>query len=279
MLITGSIVTYHNSVNDIKKVVNSFLSTNSNTKLYVIDNSSNDNLKGIIDVFQKIEYVYVGKNLGYGSAHNIAIRKSAEIGSTYHVILNPDIIFNADVIPKICNFMTENSDIGLIMPKVTYPNGELQFLCKMIPTPLNLIGRRFLPKTLMKKIDFNYEFKFTDYNKITDVPILSGCFMFLRTSTLLDVNLFDENFFMYCEDFDLSRRINEIARTVYYPEVSIIHNHAKDSYKSVSMLFLHIKSAIYYFNKWGWIFDKKRKKINQKILKDHKKINNIFNID
>ena len=77
---------------------------------------------------------------------------------------------------------------------------------------------------------------------------------------------------MYFEDFDLMRRIHNVSKTIFYPNVSIIHDHAKESYKSNKMLILHIKSAIKYFNKWGWIFDKERKEMNKRILEELKKI-------
>jgi GT2 family glycosyltransferase len=91
--------------------------------------------------------------------------------------------------------------------------------------------------------------------------------MFLRMSTIEKYNLFfDERFFMYCEDFDFIRRLHRIGKTIYYPDVSIIHNHAKESYKSKKMMTEHIKSAIKYFNKWGWFFDKERKTMNKQVL-------------
>jgi hypothetical protein len=93
--------------------------------------------------------------------------------------------------------------------------------------------------------------------------------MFIRCNILSEVGLFDERYFMYCEDFDLSRRFNEVARTIYYPKEYIYHAHAKESYKNRKMLLIHIKSAIKYFNKWGWFFDKKRKKTNNLILKKY----------
>ena len=96
-----------------------------------------------------------------------------------------------------------------------------------------------------------------------NVPVLSGCFMFLRTSALKDVGLFDENIFMYLEDTDLSRRIHTKYKTIFYPKVQITHEYAKESNKSKKLLKYHIQSAIYYFNKWGWVFDKQRDEINQ----------------
>lgn len=101
-----------------------------------------------------------------------------------------------------------------------------------------------------------------------NVPYLSGCFMFLRVSVLKEVGLFDERYFMYLEDTDLSRRIHKKYKTIYYPFVHIIHEYSKGSYKNIKLLIYHIHSAIKYFNKWGWIFDKERREINTKVLRE-----------
>jgi hypothetical protein len=93
----------------------------------------------------------------------------------------------------------------------------------------------------------------TGYNKIMEVPILSGCFMFLRTDIFTSIGGFDERFFMYLEDFDLTRRMGEKSKTIFFPEVEIVHAHAKESYKNKKMMWIHIKSTIKYFNKWGWL--------------------------
>ncbi len=92
--------------------------------------------------------------------------------------------------------------------------------------------------------------------------------MFLRNSVLKDVGLFDENIFMYLEDVDLNRRIHAKYKTIFYPKVSIYHEYQKESYMSKKLLMYHIRSAIYYFSKWGWFFDKQRDIINSKTLKE-----------
>ena len=90
--------------------------------------------------------------------------------------------------------------------------------------------------------------------------------MFLRTEVLKQVGLFDENIFMYLEDIDLNRRIHSKYKTIYYPDAIVIHEHQKESYKNRKLLKAHIKSAIYYFNKYGWFFDKERTSINKNII-------------
>ena len=117
-------------------------------------------------------------------------------------------------------------------------------------------------------ISYNISADMYGYDKIMNVPYLSGCFMFFRTSAFETVGMFDERFFMYPEDIDITRRMHEKYRTVFYPNVSVIHDHAAESYKSKKMLKIHITNMIKYFNKWGWFFDSKRKRINKKILKE-----------
>ncbi|MDY5122304.1 MAG: glycosyltransferase family 2 protein [Treponema sp.] len=269
MNLTASIVIYNTNKSQIEDVINSIEKSNCVTKLYMIDNSpSSENEQFFKDcsLSSIIEYI-PHENTGYGSSHNIAMHKSIELGADYHVVLNPDIRFEADVLPRLCEYMNNNSDVVYILPKVIYPNGELQYLCKLLPTPSDLIFRRFLPKT--EKKNDRYVLKESGYNKIMNPPCLSGCFMFLRNSALKENNIFfDDRFFMYFEDFDLIRRLHRVGKTIFYPDVSIIHDHAKESYKSKKMLMVHIKSAIKYFNKYGWFFDKERKEMNKQILKE-----------
>ncbi len=276
-MLTASIVLFNNSQSQIDAVMNSVNNSGCVEKIFIVDNSPSQENRAYFEsskLSSIIEYI-PHENTGYGSSHNIALHKAIEMGSDYHVILNPDIYFESNVLKELSNYMDSNTDIGYILPKVTYPNGELQYLCKLLPTPFDLIFRRFLPKTkCIRKLNDRYELRMSGYDKIMNPPCLSGCFMFMRLSTLKEYNLFfDESFFMYCEDFDLMRRIHKVAKTVFYPNVIIVHDHAKASYKSKKMLMMHIKSAIHYFNKWGWFFDKERRGMNKRILEEINSIN------
>lgn len=233
--------------------------------LYVIDNSPTDVLReGILPLSSKIEYVFGQGNVGYGAGHNYALEKAIKKNSRYHVVLNPDIQFESDIIRVLAQFLNEHYDIGMIMPNVIYPNGQEQYLCKLLPTPLDMFGRRLLPKSLMQKRNFRYEMRATGYKDVRNVPCLSGCFMFLNVDTLKKVGLFDDRFFMYFEDFDLIRRIHKVSKTVFYPKVTIVHNHATEHRTNKKLLKISILSAIKYFNKWGWFFDRDRRLWNRK---------------
>ena len=268
--INVSIVLFKNDQDLVKKAIYSCVNSVLINRIYLIDNSPTDILSCLASLDSRIEYIFNNANLGFGKAHNIALRRSIEENIPYHLVLNPDVYFEGGVLEELYNFMESDPDVGLVMPKVLYPDGTLQYLCKLLPTPLDLFGRRFLNfgpfKKIVEKRNEIYELRFTGYDKIMEVPYLSGCFMFIRTEVLKKVGLFDERFFMYLEDTDLSRRIHRVAKTVYYPYVYIYHEYGKGSYKSLKLLYYHIKSAIKYFNKYGWFFDKEREEINRKIL-------------
>lgn len=265
-----SVVLFYKNVEEIKRLVDCVLDTSLKVKLYLIDNSSTCDFISLSEIDDRIQYVCNQANLGFGKAHNIAIKESIQQNIPYHLVLNPDIYFEKGVLERIFNYMEQNQDVGNLMPLVLYPNGEIQFLCKLLPTPADLIIRRFVPfKILTRKMDEQYELRWTGYNKIMNVPSLSGCFMFLRVNALKQVGLFDENFFLYLEDIDLNRRIHLMYKTVFYPNVKIFHKFDKASYKNHKALMIHIRSTIYYFNKWGWVFDKERKRINQDFIRNY----------
>lgn len=270
-MITASIVAFHTKHDELKRLLDCAL-TGYIDRLFIIDNSSNDELRDFVKDNDKVNYIH-SLNLGYGSGHNVAIRKSIEMGADYHVVLNPDIYWNDNVIERLCEFMDANSDCGLVMPKIVYPSGETQHLCKLLPSPMDLIGRRFIPiKSYQKKHDYQYELHWTGYDSIMEVPSLSGCFMFMRCSVLKHVGGFDERYFMYAEDLDLCRRIGEVSRTMFYPNVVVVHEYEKGSYKSGKLLKYHVASIVKYFNKWGWIFDRKRIEKNRSCIEQLKRV-------
>lgn len=269
--ITASIVTYKNSPAMLTRVFDDFLAVNLSVKLFVVDNSPDDSIEPLCRD-SRMEYIYVGQNKGFGAGHNIALKKAVNT-SKYHIILNPDVYFERGVLEELYAFACQHEDIGLIMPKVLYPDGSLQYLCKLLPAPADVVFRGFFPLLGLKnRRDETFELRFTDYNSIMNIPYLSGCFMFIKTQVFLKIGLFDERFFLHFEDLDLTRRIHRNFRTVFYPYVSIYHEFAKESRRNKRVLWIQMCSAVKYFNKWGWFFDSERNKVNREVLKEFSKV-------
>ena len=265
--ISASIVIYKNDPVLLQRAVESFLASTRDSTLYLIDNSPVDHFRNKFP-HPRVKYIFNNKNLGFGAGHNIALRKALVQKTLYHIILNPDVYFEEKVVEKLFQYMEGNPTVGLLMPKVLYPDGRLQPLCKLLPSPVTLFSRRFLKfnSNFLNKMNHWYEMHFTGYNTVMDVPFLSGCFMFLRMETIKKIGLFDESIFLYTEDTDLTRRIHKHYRTVFYPEATIYHHNQRASYRNLVIMMHHTFSAIRYFNKWGWFNDIERETINQRIL-------------
>ena len=264
-MISVSIVLFKPVYSELEKTVQSVLSSAIVQTLYLIDNSPDDSARNWF-VDDRIKYIKTKNNIGFGSGHNIALRETID-EFDYHLVLNPDVTFEPGTLEKIFSFLRDKKDIGLLMPKVLYPNGRIQYLCKLLPTPFDLFVRRFIPFRRFKDKRSNYfELRFSGYDKIMNVPYISGCFMFLSVSALRQVGLFDERYFLYSEDIDLSRRIHKQYQTIYYPDAHIYHEHARASYTQIKMTLIHVANIFRYFNKWGWIFDQERKIFNRRLL-------------
>lgn len=252
-----SIVTY-NSKDTIKETVESVLNNTSNItfKIVIYDNASRDSTIDIIESVgsDKVVIIKSEKNMGFGYGHNQVIK---QFEAKYYLIYNPDLRVKNNVIKEMLDYMEKNPTVGMATPKITYPNGEIQFLSKQNPTVFDLFVRRFLPKplkSLFKDREDWFQMKNTGYNQEFVVPYATGCFMFYRAEVLNKIKGFDENIFLHLEDADISRRTNQISKCMFYPYNSVEHLWARGSHKSFKQTLMTIKSAIYYFNKWGWKF-------------------------
>ena len=267
-MLNVSIVLYRPDWEQVSALTHALLQSQRVNRVYWIDNSPQA-AEQLPLQSERIQYQHNPTNLGYGAAHNIAIRESIYDNIPFHLVINPDIILDAKELDHMLDFVSQNPLVGSLMPKVTYPNGQLQYLCKLLPTPLDVFGRRFLPASWIAQRNYQYEMRASGYDKIMNIPYLSGCFMLLRTEAVKQARLFDERFFMYPEDMDLTRHIHRNYLTVYFPHATIIHNHEKASYKSLKMLWIHMVNMCRYFNKWGWFRDKERQLFNDTAIREY----------
>jgi GT2 family glycosyltransferase len=247
-----------------------FLTYNNKVIIYLVDNSPNNFLR-ILEVSDNIKYIYVSKNIGFGAAHNLAINEALKIESSYHFVINPDIIIKNDVINPMINFLDTNKNVGLLMPQILNIDGTVQFLPKLLPSPSSIIKRKIhLFLNINSKFLNNYELRFYQENNIIEIPVVSGCFMLINLEAVKKAGLFDVDFFMYFEDWDFSRRINAIYKTIYMPALHVFHHYESGANKKFILLLTYLNSGVKYFNKWGWFFDKNRDKINKNTLRQFK---------
>ncbi len=261
--VTASIVLYNHSAREVSPLFEEMAKDPALREWVVVDNGGSEEACAVAESFGA-RTLHPGHNLGYGAAHNLALRTLAG-QAPYHLILNPDIRFQNGALGELTVVMDAMPQVGLLMPRVLYPNGSIQYLCKLLPAPLDLVLRRFAVRPmrwLFGSRMARYDMKFFDYSRPIYVPVLSGCFMFTRRSVLESVGGFDERFFLYMEDTDLCRRIGDVSRLLFWPWTTVTHSHTQGSYKNLTMLRLHVQAAVAYFNKWGWWRDPVREARN-----------------
>ena len=264
-----SLVLYKSNPQQVNKVISNICDIDLDTKLYIINNSPTHHYDIISD--ERITYYTSSKNLGFGSSHNKTIRDTADI-SDYHLIINPDVYFNEGTIEQIITYIEANRDIGVIMPRILYPDGSCQYLAKLLPSPFDFLIRRFMPvASIQRRLNKKFELRAIEDSMVLDVPFLSGCCLIFRTEVLKKVGGFDENIFMYTEDIDICRRVILAGyRSVFYPKVHVFHDHIRKSFKDISVFWTYLNSGIYYFRKWGWFFDRQRYRLNSQTIRQLK---------
>ncbi|MEN9946158.1 MAG: hypothetical protein RLZZ293_544, partial [Pseudomonadota bacterium] len=226
-----SIVLYKNKPNQVIDLIQDILSSKDIklNHIYLIDHSPTNDLNQLSQIASQVIYYFNPSNLGYGAGHNLAIKHSINNLIDFHLVVNPDIRFNQQVLAELIQFMLNKPQVGLVMPKVYYPDGRLQALCKLLPTPWQIIARRCLSQQRLDQLNYQYTLQASAYNQIMQVPYLSGSFMLFRVVDLAIIGGFDERFFMYFEDTDISRRFYQQQKAWFYPHVSIIHEHNQQS--------------------------------------------------
>ncbi len=259
-----SIVTYKTDIEELRTCLDCLKNDIVKT-IFVIDNANEDRIRNFCGNYKKAIYI-ANKNTGYGAAHNIAIKKSITENADYHLVLNSDVSFSPSILNTLVDYMDKNADIAQIQPNIVSADGAPQYTCRLLPTPKDLFFRRFLPKSWIKKNDERYLLKFFDHKKIVNIPYHQGSFMLFRTKCFEEIGLFDERFFMYPEDIDITRRMHKKYKTIFFPTVSVTHNHRAASYKNFRMMMIHAINIARYFNKWGWLFDDERTRINKETI-------------
>lgn len=261
--LTASIVTYHTDPAELSNAINALL-LNGVERLWIVDNSSSDEIRNLVGSWKEAVYV-ASENRGYGAGHNQALRRALDLGADYHLVMNSDIDFGAGTLSPMLGYLDRNPDVGMVQPRIVGLDGELQYTVRRLPAPIDLIGRRFFPRWMLGKRADRYELRHIDHTRPFNVPYHQGSFMLIRCAVLHQTGLFDERFFMYPEDIDLTRRVHARFRTMYLPSPTVVHAHRRESYASGRMLAIHCLNMIRYFNKWGWVFDRQRREFNGRI--------------
>lgn len=245
-----SIVSYNN-FKDVCKAIET-IEKYTNAKLtkviYIIDNADERHLyEDFVKQYNDVEYIYTGKNLGFGKGHNYVLDR---LNSDYHAYVNPDILLREDSFSKIIEYMEKNN-VHAVAPRLVDQNGKFQNVYRRDVTVADMFIRMFARGLFPKRVAY-HELSDHDFTKPFQVPFAQGSFLVLDTSLVKQLKGFDDRYFMYMEDADLCKRINRITPLMYYPYTTVIHKWEKGSHRNKKLFKIHVQSMIAYMNKWGW---------------------------
>ena len=200
-------------------------------------------------------YIENDQNLGYGAAVNRLVHALEELPE-FLGIMNTDLSWNSGGFELLLNWLAQHPDVVLAVPQIVDPFGNVQKLCKQDPSLLSLFSRRFLPNWLkpkwLRRLDASYTMDDKDYYSVFDVPYLSGCCMIVRQQAFCQVGGFDERFFLYLEDADITRLLRGVGRCVHAPLMQVVHAWGRGNHRSLFLTLVNFHSAWVYFRKWGW---------------------------
>ena len=200
-----------------------------------------------------VRYTRLPENRGFGAGHNAALDA---VASDVHLVLNPDAVLEEDALRAGLARLAAAADIVLLSPRVRGVTGATEYLCRRYPSVLVLLLRGFAPQAIRRlfreRLD-HYEMRdLCTGEREVDIPLASGCFMLVRTAALRAIGGFDERYFLYFEDYDLSLRLASRGRLVFCPALEIVHHGGYASGKGFRHVRYFIRSGARFFQDHGW---------------------------
>lgn len=220
-------------------------------QLFLVDNASPG---GALEALQgqgippEVTLLPQQKNRGFGAGHNAVLPL---LNSRYHAVVNPDIVLLDDALSALANWMEEHPDVAMVTPRLVFPGGSPQYIAKRRPALLPLVARQVsLP--FLKKYEDHYLMLDEDLTKPIDIEFCSGSFFMIRTEIFKAMGGFDEKYFMYVEDADITQKALRHGRAVYYPYVTVVHAWHRAAHKHLKQFLWQLRSMLRYFKKWGF---------------------------
>jgi N-acetylglucosaminyl-diphospho-decaprenol L-rhamnosyltransferase len=194
-------------------------------EIVVVDNSPDTATAEVVARdFPQIRIIRAGKNLGFGQASNLGFRAS---NGEYVLFLNPDTVSTQDAYEACLKILRERPRVGIVSPRLVTADGRMDLASRRgIPTAWDGFCRASkLAEAFPEWALFSgYNLTHLDERGTYAVGAVNGAFMLTSRALLERIGLFDEAFFMYCEDLDLCHRCTLAGyENIYHGAVDLVH--------------------------------------------------------
>ncbi len=244
------IIVYFSGWKDFEKCLQSIKLYRSKylSEVIIVNNGRKPIKNKILKILPKAIYIKNKLNNGYGTGNNLGTNRAK---GKYLFILNPDVELQKNAIDTLIEFLESNAKAAVAAPNLLFPNGQLyklvgsQELNPLTGIVCHSFINKLFPNNPISRNYFMYDVPITQLRKAFAVP---GCAFMIKRDLFNEVGKFDENIFLYYEESDLGKRIQNVGYEEYIvPKAEIIHNHSFDDNQSLKKY--NAESRIYYFKK------------------------------
>ena len=257
MINVSIIIVNYRVKKEILKCVDSIYKSNPSLRfeIIVVDNDEEETIGGLLKKrFPKVKYIKSSSNIGYGAGCNLGAKYAK---GKYLFFLNPDTEVLSGTLDNLCDFIISKKNIGAVSPILLNDRGVPHFVQgSQHHTILNSIFSLSFIHKVFPNNPIARKFFLLDWDKkdIKRVDVVPGTALMVKKNIFDKIGGFDEKFFLFFEEADLSKRINALGLKNYIiPQAKIIHLGGESTKKRDDIKELFDKSKFYYFKKWHGI--------------------------
>lgn len=229
-------------------------------EVIVVDNASSDGSQQMVkDRFPQARLIENADNLGFGKANNQGL---AITGGEFIMFLNSDVIVLDRAIDKLVEYLAANGDVAMVGPRLLNVDGTFQHACRRnLPNPVNSFLYLSGLGRLLPSGGPSYKREEEDENATGPTQAISGAAMLFRRGVYDSIGGFDEDFFMYGEDLDFCKRVQDrVGPIAYVAEAKITHIYGGSSKKRKAKSLLNFYDAM-------WLYYRKHFKNHNPLLR------------
>lgn len=220
-------------------------------QIIVVDSASSDGSPEMVaQQFPQVELIACSENVGFPQGNNIGL---AQANGRFILLLNPDTIVHVGALAKIMVYLQENERVGAVGAQLLNSDGSVQSSRRRFPTLWTaLFESTWLQPYAPKAILRHYYVEDVADEETAVVDWVMGACLMTRQEVVAQVGGLDEAYFMYSEELDYCRRIQQAGwQVVYYPEAKVTHLHGKSSEQAVTQRHINFNRAkLRYFRKY-----------------------------
>lgn len=241
------IVSYNTSdlLNNCLSSIEAWIEANHHAgEIIVVDNASSDGTSGMLQRrFPEVRLIENSRNAGFAAANNQGIRAAR---GQYIVLLNPDTTIIGDAFGQLADYLKANPDIGIVGPRLIYPDGTTQSSRRRFPTRLT----GYLESTILQeywpdnRVVRRYYMEDRPDDQIQPVDWLVGACLMARREAIESVGLLDQRYFMYSEEVEWCYRMKRNGwGVIYLPSATVVHHEGASSSQNVPQRQIHFDSS------------------------------------